>query len=454
MSPLPVPAGHAARRPGPPTPDLYRVADGEVVAGVCTGLAAHLGVRLTVVRLFFALACTVAGVGLIAYGALWVFTTRVDTAGDASNVAAERSVRHRGLDPGLVNRPAAGVDRMLVALACVLFIGGAAIQPQVAVSVILLAGGVLLVWRTFGPNALAGATGTDGRLGQADRREQLRRVPGGLQWASLVGGVVLLAVGIGYTLFGVRADGGTGADGGSGGVVVPALIAAVALIAGFIVVLIPLWLRLWSMANTNARERAAEEERARIAARIHDSVLQTLTLIQKKSAEPEIAQMARSQERQLRQWLFAPGESVRTETLFGALRVACGEVEDTFGVQIRPVIVGEDRDTDDASVALLLAGREAMVNAAKHSGCQEINVYLEAGDGNSDGNGDDGIELFVRDRGPGFRVEDIPEDRQGVRASILDRMARVGGTVEIDSGQFGTEVILTLKAQTSKGQTR
>ncbi|MEY8567061.1 PspC domain-containing protein [Corynebacteriaceae bacterium 7-707] len=437
MSHLPATRGRPAGRPGSPTPDLFRVADGKVIAGVCTGLAAHLGVRLTAVRLVFALANTVAGVGVIAYFALWVFTTRVGTAGEASNSTSERSVRQRGLDPGLVNRPVAGVDRLLVVLALVLFLGGAAMRPQVAVSVLLLAGGVLLVWRTFGPNALAGASGPQGQPAPPGR------VPGGLQWASLVGGLVLLAVGIGYTVFGIRVEesGDTpGGPTGAGGVIVPALIAAVALIAGLVVVLIPLWLRLWSMANTNARERAAEEERARIAARIHDSVLQTLTLIQKKSGEPEIAQMARSQERQLRQWLFAPGESVRTETLFGALRVACGEVEDTFGVQIRPVIVGEDRDTDDAAVALLLAGREAMVNAAKHSGCREVNVYLEVDD-------DGTVELFVRDRGPGFDVESIPGDRQGVRTSILDRMDRVGGSVEIDSGQFGTEVILRLEGQ-------
>ncbi|WP_291479364.1 ATP-binding protein [Corynebacterium sp.] len=437
MSHLPATRGRPAGRPGSPTPDLFRVADGKVIAGVCTGLAAHLGVRLTAVRLVFALATTVAGVGVIAYFALWVFTTRVGTAGEASNSTSERSVRQRGLDPGLVNRPVAGVDRLLVVLALVLFLGGAAMRPQVAVSVLLLAGGVLLVWRTFGPNALAGASGPQGQPAPPGR------VPGGLQWASLVGGLVLLAVGIGYTVFGIRVEesGDTpGGPTGAGGVIVPALIAAVALIAGLVVVLIPLWLRLWSMANTNARERAAEEERARIAARIHDSVLQTLTLIQKKSGEPEIAQMARSQERQLRQWLFAPGESVRTETLFGALRVACGEVEDTFGVQIRPVIVGEDRDTDDAAVALLLAGREAMVNAAKHSGCREVNVYLEVDD-------DGTVELFVRDRGPGFDVESIPGDRQGVRTSILDRMDRVGGSVEIDSGQFGTEVILRLEGQ-------
>lgn len=387
------------------------------MAGVCTGVAAHLGVRLTVVRLVFALMNAIAGLGMVAYGALWVFTSRVATAEEGTNPAALATMSRRGLSTELVNRPKSARDRWFVVLAVVLLAAGGATRPQVALSVILLAGGVLLVWRTFGPDAMTGGTG------------RTKRSPGGLQWASLLGGLVLLVVGIGYVVFGARGE----SDGGS--VIVPAVIAAFAMILGLVAVLIPLWLRLWSMANANARERAAEEERTRIASRIHDSVLQTLTLIQKKAGDPEIAQLARSQERQLRQWLFAPDESVRTETLFGALRVACGEVEDTFGVQIRPVIVGEDRDASEEDLALLLAGREAMVNAAKHSGCAEINVYLEVAHD---------TELFVRDRGPGFTVDAIPADRQGVRSSILDRMERAGGTVEIDTGHFGTEVILRL----------
>lgn len=385
-----------------------------MIAGVCTGVAAHLGVRLTAVRLVFALLNLVAGLGIVAYGGLWVFTGRTDSPDEAIPAAARTSMASRGVSTSVVNRPRVGLDWLFLLLSVVFLAGGAATRPHVALSVILLAGGVFLVWRTFGPDAVTG------------------RGPGLVQWASLVGGLVLLVIGIGYTIFGIGGGGSGGLD-----VILPAVVAAIAMILGLVVVLIPLWLRLWSMASTNARERAAEEERARIAARIHDSVLQTLTLIQKKSDDPEVAQLARSQERQLRQWLFAPEESVRTETVAGALRVACGEVEDTFGVQIRPVVVGEDREAFEEDTALLLAGREAMVNAAKHSGCSEVNVYLEVGDA--------AIELFVRDRGPGFSVAEIPEDRQGVRSSIVDRMERVGGTVEIDSGDFGTEVILRLE---------
>lgn len=387
-----------------------------MLAGVCTGVAAHLGVRLTAVRLVFALLNAVAGLGLVAYGALWVFTGRTSSPDEAVPAAARASMAARGTSPSIVNRPRIGLDWLFLLLSVVFMAAGAATRPQVAVSVVLLAGGVFLVWRTFGPDVVTG------------------RTPGLVQWASLVGGLVLLVVGIGFTIFGI--GGGSGSTNGAE-VILPAVVAAVAMILGLVVVLIPLWLRLWSMASTNARERAAEEERAKIAARIHDSVLQTLTLIQKKSHDPEIAQLARSQERQLRQWLFAPEESVRTETVAGALRVACGEVEDTFGVQIRPVIVGDDREATEADTALLLASREAMVNAAKHSGCSEVNVYLEISE--------DALEVFVRDRGPGFSVDQIPTDRQGVRTSILDRMERVGGTVEIDSGDFGTEVILRLE---------
>lgn len=423
--------------PAPPAPDFIRVSEGKVLAGVCTGIAVHLGVRLTTVRLVFAVLNAIAGLGIVAYGALWVFTGRADSPQEATNAAARASMNARGIDPAVVNRPKRGIDRAFIVLAAVLLIAGAATRPQVALSVLLLAGGVLLVWRTFGPDALSGGTGPTAK----------KRTPSGLQWASLFGGIVLLVIGIGYTVFGIGSD--TSDDGDtSNSVIIPAIIAAFAMILGLVVVLIPLWLRLWSMASANARERAAEEERTRIASRIHDSVLQTLTLIQKKSGDPEIAQLARSQERQLRQWLFAPDESVRTETVFGALRVACGEVEDTFGVQIRPVIVGEDREATEQDVALLLAGREAMVNAAKHSGCSEVNVYLEiTGGAGKTGDTGDTVELFVRDRGPGFVVDEIPADRQGVRSSILDRMERAGGTVEIETGGFGTEVILRTEGQ-------
>lgn len=146
--------------------------------------------------------------------------------------------------------------------------------------------------------------------------------------------------------------------------------------------------------------------------------------------------MARSQERQLRQWLFGTEESVKTQTVFGAMRVASGEVEDLYGVQIRPVFVGADRPATNTTQELVFAAREAMVNSAKHSGCDEVNVFVESTS--------DLLEIFVRDRGKGFDPASIPADRHGVRDSIVARLQRIGGEVDIDSGSFGTELSFRL----------
>ncbi|RRQ02287.1 sensor histidine kinase, partial [Corynebacterium bovis] len=250
------------------------------------------------------------------------------------------------------------------------------------------------------------------------------------------------------------------------------------MVVGLVVALIPLWLRLWTVAAAADRARAAEAERARIAAGIHDSVLQTLTLIQRRSTDPFISRMARAQERELRRWLFhspgsgpaptygpgptpasgdgpAPGThpdpaagspatgpvpgaattgDVASGTLFGALHTVCGEVEDLTDVTIRPVTVGTDRGLDGPLHALVLAAREAALNAATHSGCAEVHVFAEVTPS--------GVDVFVRDRGPGFSEADVPPDRHGVRHSIRDRMVRAGGDVGIDSGPRGTEVSL------------
>lgn len=214
------------------------------------------------------------------------------------------------------------------------------------------------------------------------------------------------------------------------------MVAGGAVLIGLLVVCIPLWLRLWNTAAAAAEERARERERAIIASRIHDSVLQTLALIQKQSADQKITSLARSQERQLRQWLFGTEESVKTQTVFGAMRVASGEVEDMYGVRIQPVFVGADRPATNATQEVVFAAREAMVNAAKHSGCTEVNAFVESSS--------DLLEIFVRDRGKGFDPASIPIDRHGIRDSIVARMQRVGGEVDIDSGSFGTELSFRL----------
>ncbi|WP_417287855.1 PspC domain-containing protein [Corynebacterium variabile] len=409
-------------REAPPAPELYRVREGRVLSGVCAGLGAHLGVAATTVRLVFVVSCLAVGIGAVAYVALRVLTRQVPTVAEATNPLSARRA-------GVVTRPVRAVDRLMVPLALVLCVVGVRFSVTVGVTTILVLGGGVMVWRTFGPDQLSMPSRITGRTPA--------RSPGAAQWTGMLGGLLLITAGLGFWAW--RTWGGAGS-----GSFLPALIASVILVVGVLIVLIPLWLKLWSTADAAARDRAATEERARIAARIHDSVLQTLTVIQRQSDQPEIAKLARTQERQLRQWLFGAGESVSTGTLFGGLRVASGEVEDMYGVQIRPVTVGEDLPVDNALMALLQAGRECMVNAAKHSGCDEVNVYCEVGRGV--------VELFVRDRGCGFDPETVPADRHGLRGSVIGRMREVGGTVTVDSGSFGTEVTLHLNVSAEEDQ--
>jgi signal transduction histidine kinase len=179
-----------------------------------------------------------------------------------------------------------------------------------------------------------------------------------------------------------------------------------------------------------------------MAAHLHDSVLQTLALIQKNSQDSAlVARLARSQERDLRAWLFE-GESKDSDTLAGAMRTIAAEVEDNHGVDVDLVCVGDCPFTERLR-ALVNATREALVNAAKHAGTGKVDVYVEVTPS--------AIEVFVRDRGVGFDPEHVPEDRMGVRGSIVDRMDRHGGTAEIRStpGE-GTEVRLRLPREKSE----
>lgn len=415
---------------GAPYPEFHRVRENRLLGGVCTGLAAHLGVDLRWVRVAFVILLIAPSLAIPLYVGLWIFTDSVSEA-EAGMAGTTRTKIYEGSrwikGPETINRPATMADWALVAVGVVVLIAGSALTAErtpVTMGLAVAAVGVFLVWQTFGVRDVA----SGGTLTPKNRW---------LHLSSLIGGVVLLILGLAGTIVVLGVSDSQQSQFSLLGL---AYLTVLLLIVGFVVVLVPLWLRLWATANKAAMERAAEAERADIASRIHDSVLQTLTMIQKNSQEPETVTLARSQERQLRQWLFGVEESVAPETLLGAVRVACGEVEDQYGIRVRPVLIGEDRPTNDASLVLVLAGREAMVNAAKHSGCDEINVFVDAEDPTGR------IELFVRDRGPGFAVDSIPEDRQGVRQSILGRMERAGGSVEIDSGPGGTEVIITLPA--------
>ena len=192
---------------------------------------------------------------------------------------------------------------------------------------------------------------------------------------------------------------------------------AVVLIA-VTIILAPWWIRLVRGLTAERAARIRSQERAEVAAHLHDSVLQTLALVQKRADDPrEVAALARRQERELRAWLNNT-RPAGTATLAGALEAAAAEVENDHHVPIEVVTVG-DGPLDERAGALVAATREALVNASKFAGPEPIALYAEVEDGRA--------EVFVRDRGPGFDPEAAPADRRGVRDSIIARMERHGG---------------------------
>jgi signal transduction histidine kinase len=253
-------------------------------------------------------------------------------------------------------------------------------------------------------------------------REEAER----LSWAGFG-----IAVVLGAALFFIWANGVLKA---AGDVALAALVVTLAL--GLISA--PLW---WTMARRLAAERMARarsQERAEMAAHLHDSVLQTLALVQKQSGDPdEIAKLARRQERELRSWLAGDEPARPRERLADAIRAGAAEVEEQHGVQVEAVVVG-DAPLDERMEALVAAAREALTNAAKFaSEGGPVRLYAEIEDG--------AAKVFVDDRGPGFDPETIPDDRRGVRESIIGRMKRYGGRAEIRSAPGdGTEVELVI----------
>jgi len=259
-------------------------------------------------------------------------------------------------------------------------------------------------------------------VAESDRRSFIFR---------FIGGGVLVAVGvIGVLAVYAPADSLTS--------VVNGVIFALVGLLGVGVVVAPLLWRTFSQLRSEREGRIREQERAEVAAMIHDQVLHTLALIQRNSTDiKEVQRLARGQERSLRNWLYKPTASP-TERFAAALEQAAAEVEDTYAISVETVVVG-DTQCDERVAALVAAARESLVNAARHAGVQTVSLYAEVET--------DELSVFVRDRGAGFDVEKVEDTRHGVRGSIIGRMQRHGGKAEIRSAPGdGTEVRLTLPA--------
>jgi signal transduction histidine kinase/phage shock protein PspC (stress-responsive transcriptional regulator) len=414
-------------------PPLVRPAEGRVVGGVAVGLAAHLGLRVRHVRVLFVVTTFFGGAGVVLYLWLWALapaSEHVPLPGpppDPARNASPASVAGPRSDPsGVPRRP--GVPRVSPARLGDILLGA-----------ILLFAGLSLAGARFGWDVrpglvlpavvvLGGAVLAYSQLDEVERGRWAQR--SGVQTRAallrVVGGFVLVLVGV--LLVVVRST-----DLGYAGRV---FVAVVAVLGGVVLVIAPWALRLWRDVDTERSARVREAERADIAAHLHDSVLQTLALIQRSAADPaQVARLARAQERDLREWLYGPRPDGGGAMLAAEVKAVTAQVEDRFGTAVDVVVVG-DRRLDDRGVALVAALREACVNAVRYAGAP-VTVYVESGP--------DGVEAFVRDRGPGFDPDAVPADRLGVRESIVGRMQRHRGTAAIRSvAGEGTEVRLQL----------
>ncbi|GAA3385522.1 hypothetical protein GCM10020369_19360 [Cryptosporangium minutisporangium] len=394
---------------GVPIRRLYRRTDDRVLGGVASGIAEHVGARPLVVRLVFLLLLAFGGLGAVLYAVFWAVLSL--------DPAAEQRGRHR--DTGqLVAFLVFGLGIIIVLLG----VGGNS-QLVLVWCLGVVAVGAALVWRRADPVQRQRWTAA------APQVPWLGPVLSGgraMTAIRLAGGGVLVMVGlVGFLVF--TGEWQSVRDGFLFGTV---------LLTGVALVIAPWLAQIIVELRAERSERIRSQERAEIAAMVHDQVLHTLALIQRRSSDPrEVARLARGQERSLRNWLYKPTASA-AERIGAALEEAAAEVEDAFAVSVDAVVVG-DCPLDPPLSALVQASREALVNAGKHAGVASVSLYAEIEP--------DQVSVFIRDRGRGFDPSRVDDDRHGVRGSILGRMERHGGKAEIRSSPgSGTEVRLTM----------
>jgi signal transduction histidine kinase len=385
--------------PASAVPRLYRRPDHGLVhglGGVAAGIAEHLHVRPRVIRFAFILLAVAGGLGVALYGAYWIVLP--------TSSAVPPSRRRVWLEYTV-----AGVAALVaIGLAAANGPFGAVFIPTLFACL-----GGALIWRQatdHDRDRLRRFSRTSLQASGADRAGRIRMAIG----AGLVvaGAVLVLA----HTNFSGIRDG---------------LLAMMVTIVGIALVTGPRWMGLVSQLTAERNERIRSQERADIAAHLHDSVLQTLALIQRNAGSPrEVTRLARGQERELRTLLY--GTRTASGQLSDELRSMTAEIEDAYAVSIDLVVVG-DAALDARLAAGTAAAREALVNAAKHAGVTTISLYAEVEPST--------VGIFVKDRGKGFDLDTIADDRQGVRGSIIGRVERHGGEVTLRSSPgTGTEV--------------
>ena len=397
---------------------MRRSRETRVLGGVCGGLSAATGIDVTIVRIAFVLLSIASGVMVLVYALAWLL---VPMEGESENIFSRATADKRGIRlVAAVGIPVLIVMQVVISslhIAVVGFIG----WPTVLAAAVLV-----LVWRnadepekTFIDSEVVPLFGADTH--GHGRRWLVIRVIVGVMIGAL--GIALLVEGH-TTLAALRPIGG-----------------AALVVAAAVVIFGPWWLGLVRDLIVERQARVRAEEREQMAAHVHDSVLQTLALIQRSADDPQnVARLARAQERELRSWLFEgrlPGAIGEDATMLAeGVNLLQRQVEADHGIAVQVVVVG-DCQLDDALRALLDAAKEATVNAAKWSGADQVSVYAEVEP--------DTVMLYVRDRGQGFDPDAVPEGRQGIAQSIKARVARFGGTAIIRSALGdGTEVQVSI----------
>jgi len=397
---------------------LRRDRDAGWIGGVAAGIARRFGIDVSLVRLTFVVAAAAGGLGFAAYGLGWLLIPAGDSRPARLRIRSGRASVEVALGTGLLL-----VAGLLTVRALGIWFSDAIVWPLV-----LIAAGGALIWRQSMGDEPAPVQEPPAPPQDVVVEEGRRAAIA----VSRTGLGIVLVIAAGFVFLQT-----TGALGAARDVLL-AVIAAVVVLG---VIFAPWIVRLLRSLTEERAERIRSQERAEVAAHLHDSVLQTLAMMQRRAGEPgEVAALARRQERELRAWLAgrpAPGQSSR---LAGALEAAAAEVEESHGVPVEVVVVG-DRELDAAHEAVVAAAREAMTNAAKFGRGSPVDVYAE-----SEGSR---TQVFIRDRGPGFDTGSIPPDRRGVRESIRGRMERHGGRARITSSPgTGTEVELVLEDET------
>lgn len=383
-----------------PRRKLYRRHDRGLIAGVAAGIAEHLGVRPAVVRLAFVAFVLAGGLGFALYGAYWIVVPDDPVSGPRKNFSRFAEV--------------------IVAVLLVLAVTGSTISSLPTARLfgpaLLACLGGALIWRQ--------ATDTErSRLGRMARSSLSAVASDRVGRARLAAGILLVVAGAVSVL--IHEDVTEVRDG---------LLAVVVTIIGLALVTGPWWMRAMTALSDERAARIRSQERADIAAHLHDSVLQTLALIQRNAGSPrEVTRLARGQERALRTLLY--DSPTAAGQLDEALRATAAEIEDSYAVSVDVVVVG-DAALDDGLAAVTAATREALVNAAKHSGTTNVSLYAEVEDHE--------VNVFVRDKGSGFDPAAVADDRQGVRGSIVARMQRHGGDADVRSSEAGTEVRIVM----------